>query len=150
MSDSQTELRDVLTRHFLGSFSIPAFISSTKTDVQYFERLGRVYRAPRSIVGFVGTPRFCWRNANDTVWADPTLSYVQGFVQDRRRELVPHAWCATADGQLLEVTWDVGRASGAEVYFGVPFSLDQLVALQMHLGTHGWHDGFADVLLSSL
>ena len=51
---------------------------------------------------------------DERVMVHLTLSYVQGFVQDHRDELIPHAWCARPDGTLLEVTWDILNVTGGE------------------------------------
>ena len=91
----------------------------------------------------------CWRNATNALWENSQLSYVQGFVQGsdyRRRELTLHAWCTDVDGRLLEPTWDVRDATGGVVYWGVPFTRDQLANLHLHYGVLDFYDGFADVL----
>jgi hypothetical protein len=141
-------LRDVLGRHLRGSYTVPAFVSPTNGDVAWFKREGRAFRNPRPHPTFVGEPRSCWRNATKALWHDRSLRYAQGFVQGSGSELIPHAWCIGPNDELVEVTWDVSLATGAETYFGVVFTLDQLVHLQVHFETYDWYDGFAEVLKS--
>jgi hypothetical protein len=108
-----------------------------------------MYRSPKPHPGYQGKAGRCWQNAAGALWQDRSLFYVQGLVQGRGNELIPHAWCTDRDGRLIEVTWDIRNATGAEVYIGVAFSRDQLVHLQSHFGRYGWYDGFAAVLTTT-
>lgn len=140
-------MRAVLQCHLRGLFTVPKTIAPTDADIAWFAEHGRVYTRPRPHETIRGVPGECWSNAARALWKDRSLFYVQGLVRGRHDLLTPHAWCTRSTGELIEMTWDVTRATGGELYIGVPLSLDELVRLQMHFGRYGWYDSFADVLL---
>jgi len=145
---SAAGLHAVLERDLRGLFTMPDTIAPTMEDVTWFANRGQIFTNPVAHPDLLpGKPGECWRNAYRAISYDPSLRYVQGLVQGAHsRILIAHAWCVGEGGTLYEPTWDVARATGAEVYLGVVFSLDDLMRLQDVFGRIGWYNGFADVL----
>jgi hypothetical protein len=77
----------------------------------------------KSFIG--GKPQQCYRNATMAVWADPSLTYVEGFVGVHGVPIA-HAWTTDATGKVRDVT--LGKSSKDIVtgYYGVPFKKDFL------------------------
>lgn len=63
----------------------------------------------------------CFRNAFELAIAHPELTYCEGRASTGWP--VEHAWCVTADGRVVEPTWEAQSAA----YRGVCFSTDFLV-----------------------
>ena len=63
----------------------------------------------------------CFMNAAKAALMDRCLTYVEGYAAG----LIPiiHAWCVTARGEVVEVTWEDGV--GVE-YYGIPFKKEFL------------------------
>ena len=62
-----------------------------------------------------GEMKQCYRNAAMAAMSDNRLTYVEGYADSIIP--IPHAWCVTARGLVVELTWE---KPGAE-YYGVPF-----------------------------
>ncbi|GAA2264090.1 MULTISPECIES: hypothetical protein [Kitasatospora] len=67
------------------------------------------------------TEKLCYGNASTTARRHPGLVYVEGFAAAGLggASVVPlaHAWCAAADGTVVDPTWQDGWG---QAYFGVP------------------------------
>ena len=145
---NRAALRKVIARDLRGCFEIPNSINPSDADVAWFAANGKTWTQPREHERFRrGQLGECWANAYRASRRDPSLRYVQGLVQPAHHDLlVPHAWCVTDADALYELTWDVSAATGAEVYYGVVFSFEDLMELQNATGDMRWYDGFADIL----
>lgn len=62
------------------------------------------------------TPKACFQNALQLAERHPDLIYVEGYAD--RVMPIHHAWCAAADGRVIDPTWERPE-EGA--YFGIPF-----------------------------
>lgn len=66
--------------------------------------------------------RECFQNAGELALRFPdSLTYVEGLAH--RMIPVPHAWCVTAEGQVVDPTWDNPEEAA---YFGIPIRYDYL------------------------
>ncbi len=79
----------------------------------------------------------CFKNAAIMAMDDDALTYVEGF--GLKPSLIPlyHAWCATADGMVIENTWEY--EPGTE-YIGVPIPLKTLRKIITKNGRYGAFD----------
>lgn len=82
----------------------------------------------------------CFQNATLEVLRDPSLTYVEGYVDT----IIPihHAWVLTPEGDILDPTLRVkGRHGGApKDYWGIPFSFDYLMDTIRANGVYGLVD----------
>ena len=64
-------------------------------------------------------PRQCFRNAAQLAMEQPeTYTYVEGYAQNMLA--TPHAWCVTADGTVVDPTWERPETCA---YLGIPFDI---------------------------
>lgn len=82
---------------------------------------GRAYNiGPDTYKGPRDEPQACYGNATHLALLDSRLTYVEGYAFIYG-VAIQHAWCATADGVVVDPTLvdhNDGRING---YFGVPF-----------------------------
>lgn len=70
-----------------------------------------------------GEPRACYRNAFELALAHPgELTYCEGRALSCGFLPIEHAWCVTADGQVLDTTWRGDERN----YFGICFDIEWL------------------------
>ena len=93
-----------------------------------------------------GKRRECFKNAFDLAMSVTGLRYVEGYACG----VIPvlHAWCADADGMVVDTTWTGGRFRsplGME-YFGVAFGTEFLFKALAKKKTYGliddWEGGW--------
>ena len=89
---------------------------------------GREYTiGPDSFAGPRGVAKACFMNATNLAIGNPDLTYVEGKVSIYGVP-IEHAWCATADGIVVDPTMEAAMADGTYArisdYFGVPFRTD--------------------------
>lgn len=74
------------------------------------------------------TPKQCFHNAAELARRRKGLTYVEGVALGIIP--VPHAWCVTEDGVVVDPTWtdDNGGVGGA--YLGLPFPLPYVARQQ--------------------
>jgi len=86
---------------------------------EFVLRYGRLWQ-PAALPANIrrGMPKECYSNAAQLAFSRPDLIYIEGFARCKAGPSTPfeHAWCADADGKVVDPTW----TSGTE-YFGVPF-----------------------------
>lgn len=126
-------------------------IRPTASDLHYLKAHGKFYPAPGRHGHQQMSPKKCFKNCTDKLWEPPTgkLRYVQGLVASKIGIVFPHAWVTDAEGNTIELTWDLEKHND-DRYFGVPFTLKQLAKLQLHYGKYDWYEGFAAVLSEEL
>lgn len=97
----------------------------TWKPVPKLQREFRVYRGPI---------KECFRNAALAALADRCLTYVEGYAAS----IIPiaHAWCVTARGEVVELTW----SKAADSYYGVPFRKEFLKRELIRNGSYGLID----------
>jgi hypothetical protein len=105
-----------------------AFGPNLHTD--FMLKHGREYTVgPDTFAGPRGEVHGCFMNSLHLAASDPSLTYCEGKVECVGVPL-DHAWCATADGVVVDPTLDAilqnGEARQAE-YFGVPFSTEYVL-----------------------
>ncbi|GAB7185761.1 hypothetical protein ATKI12_5592 [Kitasatospora sp. Ki12] len=67
--------------------------------------------------------RYCYRNAQRTELAHPALIYTEGWALAATATApipLPHAWCTTVDGDVVDPTW--AGLGGGIAYFGIPLA----------------------------
>lgn len=90
---------------------------------QYVLDNGRFWTLPKAPSDLIMLERHCFDNAFRLVRSrQKTLRYVEGFAS--RFIAVHHAWCVTADGTVVDPTWE----EPGSAYFGVTFPLSQVRA----------------------
>jgi hypothetical protein len=83
-----------------------------------------------------GEPKGCYQNAFRLATAHPgRFLYAEGYALEPDYGIpMPHAWCVTDSGIVLDPTWADAERAG---YFGV--ALDPVTTFRVHeaTGTHG-------------
>lgn len=117
--------------------------NSTHTDTLFGFVLkhGRAYKPlpklPMEFRVHRGIIKECFRNASMAALQDRCLTYVEGYASS----IIPvaHAWCVTARGQAVELTWD----KPGDEYYGVPFQTEflrkQLLENKYYGLIDNWH-----------
>jgi hypothetical protein len=102
---------------------------------------GRDYAiGPNSFAGPREPAGKCYMNASLAVFNDDDLTYVEGKVFIHGVP-IEHAWCATADGSVIDPTLtgsdDDGSFDYIKDYFGVPFRTDYVRKACLRNGYYG-------------
>lgn len=95
---------------------------------------GRAYTTDDASFPGGGKRHECFRNAALAALADPTLTYVEGYVAVHGCP-IHHAWTATATGVVRDPT--IRDPKGIDDYYGVPFKTDWLTATLLHTKVYG-------------
>lgn len=67
----------------------------------------------------------CFRNALHAVWADPTLTYCEGWAAGKSGLPMHHAWVRTPTGEILDPTWRFPKKGEAAFeYWGLPLQTE--------------------------
>lgn len=135
-----TEVTITTVRKFL-EFEITAIkdLGVSNFDGHYFGpkdlvlREGTLYTASQpydpDVWGFVGEPQSCFANAALLAMQRSDLTYVEGYAMNGFFP-VAHAWCVTADGDVVDPTWvpENGVTVEPDVeYLGIPFGTDYVL-----------------------
>jgi hypothetical protein len=99
-------------------------------------RNGRFFKAAAFTGAARGKQGQCFKNAMELALHNPRLSYVEGF----GGSIIPvhHAWCADADGNVIDPTWD--RPEDRD-YFGIAFEAHTAWEHAVEHGYYGLFDG---------
>lgn len=101
----------------------------------FYLLLGHTFEAQALPEGFArGEPRACYRNAAQLVFANPHLTYCEGYAMPSGLIPVHHAWCVARDGRVIDPTWP--HCAQAE-YFGIALSATWLMGKLATDGTWG-------------
>jgi hypothetical protein len=105
---------DRIVRKIGHKASIEGFVLKHGREWKPTPKLQREFRVHR------GNIKECFRNASMAALSDRCLTYVEGFALS----VIPvlHAWCVTARGEVVELTWE---EAGSE-YYGIPFKKEFL------------------------
>ncbi|MEU8927582.1 hypothetical protein AB0D10_42880 [Kitasatospora sp. NPDC048545] len=95
---------------------------------------------PRSGTPRRGAPGRCHRNALRVARLLPGV-YVEGYALTAEGAVRAHAWCATADGTVLDPAWSEGVA---RAYLGVPMAPEFVLAFQQRTLTKTRFRGVLD------
>jgi hypothetical protein len=112
--------------------------------IQFMLAHGRDYTiGPDTYAGERGEPKQCYMNATHLAQRDPALTYVEGVVSVFGIA-VEHAWCATADGIVVDPTMEPAVSDGTfdriGEYFGVPLLTDYVIKACLRNGVYGMLD----------
>lgn len=97
---------------------------------------GRVFETDASSFVGGGKPQQCYMNATKAVWADPSLTYVEGFVAVHGVPIA-HAWTTDSTGKVRDVTLGPGSERMVTGYYGVPFKTSFLTSHLLKTKTYG-------------
>lgn len=67
----------------------------------------------------MGKQKQCYKNIFNLLVEDvkliPVIGYAMSYIP------LPHAWCVTENGNVIDPTWDYDRYTWGKEYFGIPF-----------------------------
>lgn len=91
----------------------------------------------------------CYDNAMKLIAIDPSLIYCEGVllprVNGRPSVPMPHAWCLSQDGALVDPTAHKIQHHPDILYVGIPFNNDYAWAWFKKFGFHGMLDGHPEL-----
>lgn len=98
---------------------------------------------PDTFTGKRGEAKQCFMNATHLAQVNPALTYVEGKVS-MFGIAIDHAWCATADGIVVDPTLEPAKADGTfdriGGYYGVPLQTDYVIKACLKNGVYGLLD----------
>lgn len=101
----------------------------------FYLLLGREWKTPaeRFLKYGMGEKRACYQNAFNLAQDHPELIYCEGFAKPANLFPIHHAWCVTADGEVVDPTWPELDTN----YFGIPLQSQFVTDYVLESGMYG-------------
>ena len=94
--------------------------------------------------GDYGKERECFKNASELWLVNDDLRYVEGLAMTDGIDLgIHHAWCVTADGEVVDPTWRLDDDSEPDTweYLGTVLDREWYLEYLLHAAVYGvWED----------